>query len=144
MSYFCCFTPVPWQLWLYGDYPAGCRLSVGLTKLLVVTQLTYGPNEAPGRNKIWSFTCGPNEALGRNQVVWSFTCGPNEAPGKSLVVWSFICGSNEAPGRSQVVWSFTCRPHKAPSRSLVTGPWVFVVYAFEKCWKIIGLTWCIM
>jgi hypothetical protein len=29
--------------------PVGCRLPVGLTKLLVETQLTCGPNEAPGR-----------------------------------------------------------------------------------------------
>ena len=66
-----------------------------LTKLLVVTQLTCGPNEAPGRNKVvWSFTCGPNEAPGRSQVVWSFTCGPNEAPSRSLVTWPwiFVCG----------------------------------------------------
>uniref|UniRef100_A0A2N9HRA9 RNA-directed DNA polymerase n=1 Tax=Fagus sylvatica TaxID=28930 RepID=A0A2N9HRA9_FAGSY len=102
---------------------AGCRLPVGLTKLLVESQLTCGPNEAPGRNKVvWSFTCGPNEALGRNQVVRSFTCGPNEALGRSQVVRSFTCGPNEALGRSQVVWSFTCGPNEAPSRSLVTWP----------------------
>jgi hypothetical protein len=42
---------------------------VGLTKLLVETQLTCGPNEDPDRNKvIWSFTCEPNEAPGRNQI----------------------------------------------------------------------------
>jgi hypothetical protein len=42
---------------------------MGLTKLLVETQLTCGPNEAPGRNKVvWSFTCEPNEAPGRNQI----------------------------------------------------------------------------
>ena len=40
---------------------------VGLVKLLVETQFTCGPNEAPGRNKvICSFTCEPNEAAGRN------------------------------------------------------------------------------
>ena len=43
---------------------------MGLTKLMVETQLT----------------CGPNEALGRNQAMWSFTYGPNEAPGKNQVV----------------------------------------------------------
>ena len=46
---------------------------MGLTKLLVETQLTCGPNEAPGRN----------------QVVWSFTCGPNEAPSHVAVG---VCG----------------------------------------------------
>ena len=135
MSSLCCFTLVPWQLWLYGDYPTGCRLPVGLTKLLVVTQLTCGPNEAPGRNKVvWSFICGPNEAPDRSQVMRSFTCGPNEAPGRSLIVWSFTRGPNEAPGRSQVVWSFTCGPNEAPSRSFVTWPWVFVVLCF---WKVL-------
>ena len=74
MSYFCCFTLVLWQLWLYGDYPTGCRLPVGLTKLLEVTQLICGPNEAPGRN----------------QVVRSFTCGPNETPSRSLVTWPWV------------------------------------------------------
>ena len=59
---------------------------MGLTKLLVVTQLTCGPNEAPGRNKVvWSFTCGPNEAPGRNKDVWSFTCEPNETPGRNQI-----------------------------------------------------------
>jgi hypothetical protein len=91
---------------------------VGLTKLLVVTQLTCGPNEAPGRNKVvWSFIRGPNEALGRSQVMRSFTCGPNEAPGRSLVVWSFTCGPNEALSRSLVMW-----------------PWVFVCgFMLLKC-----------
>ena len=87
-------------------------------KLLVVTQLTCGPNEAPGRNK----------------VVWYFICGPNEAPGRSQVVRSFTCGLNEAPGRSLVVWSFTYGPNEAPSRSLVTRPWVFVCgFMLLKC-----------
>ena len=49
---------------------------MGLTKLLVVTQLTCGPNEAPGRNK----------------VVWSFTCGPNEAPGKAKLYGFLFVG----------------------------------------------------
>ena len=45
------------------------NLPMGLTKLLVETQLTCGPNEAPGRNRdVWSFTCEPNEAPGRNQI----------------------------------------------------------------------------
>ena len=68
---------------------------MGLTKLLIVTQLTCGPNETPSRNKVvWSFTCGPNKAPGRNQVERSFTCGPNEAPSRSLVTWPwvFVCG----------------------------------------------------
>ena len=59
-------------------------LPVGLTKLLVETQLTCGLSEALGRNQVvWFFTCGPNEALGRNEIVWSFTWGPNEAPGRN-------------------------------------------------------------
>ena len=91
---------------------------MGLTKLLVVSQLTCGPNEAPGRNK----------------VVWYFICEPNEAPGRNQVMRSFICGPNEAPGRSLVVWSFTCGPNEAPSRSLVTWPWVFVCgFMLLKC-----------
>ena len=91
---------------------------MGLTKLLVVTQLTCGSNEAPSRNKVvWSFICGPNKALDRSQVMRSFTCGPNEAPGRSLVVWSFTCGHNEAL-----------------SRSLVTWPWIFVCgFMLLKC-----------
>ena len=57
---------------------------MGLTKLMVETQLTCGPNEALGRNQaMWSFTYGPNEAPGKNQVVWSFTYGPNEAHGRN-------------------------------------------------------------
>ena len=47
---FCCFTLMPWQLWLNGDYPAGCHLLVGLTKPLVESQPTCGPNEAPSSN----------------------------------------------------------------------------------------------
>ena len=59
-------------------------LLVGLTKLLIETQLTYRLNEAPGRNKVvWSFTCGPNETPDRNQIIWSFTCGPNETPDRN-------------------------------------------------------------
>ena len=49
--------------------PTGCCLPVGLTKLLVETQLTCGPNDAPSRNKVvWSFTCERNETPGRNQI----------------------------------------------------------------------------
>ena len=71
--------------------PAECHLLVDLTKLLVVTQLTCGPNKAPGRSLVvWSFTCGPNETPGRSQVVWSFTCGPNEAISRSLVTRSWV------------------------------------------------------
>jgi hypothetical protein len=67
---------------------------VGLTKLLVESQPTCGPNEAPRNKVVWSFICGPNEAPGRSLVVWSFTCGPNEAPSRSLVTWPwvFVCG----------------------------------------------------
>ena len=112
-------------------------------KLLVVTQLTCGPNEAPGRNKVvWSFTCEPNEAPGRNQVLRSFTCRPNEAPGRSLVVWSFTCGPNEAPGRSLVLWSKLCGLllvglTKLLVEALSRGCGCLWFYVFEKYWKII-------
>ena len=90
---------------------------MGLTKLMVVTQLTCGPNETPSRNK----------------VVWSFICEPNEAPDRNQVMRSFICGPNEAPGRSLVVWSFTCGPNKAPSRNLVGFEYLFCSFMLLKC-----------
>ena len=106
---------------------------MGLTKLLVVTQLTCGLNETPGRNQVLrSFTCGPNEAPGRSLVVWSFTCGPNEAPGRSLVLWSKLCGL--------LLVGLT----KLLVEALSRGSGCLWFYAFEKCWKILWLTWCIM
>ena len=96
-------------------------------KLLVVTQLTYGPNEAPGRNK----------------VVWSFICGPNEAPNRNQVMRSFTCGSNEAPGRNQIGF-LPVGLTKLLVEALSRGLGCLWFYAFEKYWKIIWLTWCIM
>ena len=129
MSYFCCFTLVPWQLWLYGDYQARCRLPVGLMKLLVETQLTCGPNEAPGRNKVvWFFTCGPNEAPGRNQVVW----GLLPVGLTKLLIETKLCGLLLVGLTKLLVEALSC------------GLGSLWFYAFEKYWKIIWLIWCII
>ena len=96
-------------------------------KLLVETQLT----------------CGPNEASGTNKVVWSFTYEPNEAPGRNQI-GLLLVGLTKLLVEAKLCGFLPVGLMKLLVEALSHGLGCLWFYAFEKYWRIIWLTWCIM
>ena len=150
-----------WTMYFYyAFYP--CAVTIVIIRWLPSWMpFTCGPNEALGRNKdVWSFTCEPNEAPGKNQIgflpvgltkllVETKLWGLLPMSLTKLLVKAKLCGLLPVGLTKLLVKAKLCGLllvglTKLLVKTLSHGRGCLWFYVFEKYWKIIWLTWCIM